>query len=102
MIKFKYVGSISDSYEYKENKPVIGQVYDSSECVGLFLNTPVIVWASLFPDEWEEITYDGSVKLIKEVIKAIENGKVSEDHRGKIYTQEFGQSFLDKLKNSIK
>lgn len=36
--------------------------------------------------------------MLREVIKAIEEGQRFEDHRGIVYRQEFGQAFLDALK----
>lgn len=41
-------------------------------------------------------------KTIKEVISAIENGSKIEDSRGIVYRQEFGEAFLNKLKETVK
>lgn len=40
-------------------------------------------------------------KELRQVISAIENGKKIQDNRGIVYTQEFGESFLNKLKNIV-
>jgi hypothetical protein len=37
-------------------------------------------------------------KALKEVISAIENGKKVEDGRGVVYKQDFGENFLEYLK----
>lgn len=39
---------------------------------------------------------------LKEVISAIENGQKTEDSRGVVYKQEFGEAFLNKLKDVLK
>ena len=41
------------------------------------------------------------VRLIEDCIQAISNGEKITDHRGIVYKQEFGDAFLNKLKNSI-
>lgn len=50
--------------------------------------------AKVFPSK----TVDAKTAL-KEVIKAIERGKVVKDHRGTVYQQEFGEAFLQYLKS---
>lgn len=35
-------------------------------------------------------------------IHAIENGQITTDERGKVYTQEFGEAFLNHLKEVVK
>ena len=40
-------------------------------------------------------------KELRQVISAIENGKKIQDNRGIVYTQEFGASFINKLKNIV-
>lgn len=40
-------------------------------------------------------------KALKEVIQAIESGRKIQDERGFVYTQEFGEKFLDYLKEEL-
>lgn len=56
MRRFRFVGDQTNANNYQENIPELNKVYDGDDCVGLLLNTPVIVWANLYPEEWQEVS----------------------------------------------
>lgn len=40
-------------------------------------------------------------EALQQAIQAIENGQRSEDHRGVVYTQQFGEAFVRELKKAL-
>lgn len=45
---------------------------------------------------------DGDIKyMLRQCLNAIESGKQTKDHRGVVFTQEFGEKFVEKIKNIL-
>ena len=56
----------------------------------------------LIEEAIKEFKEENVRRALVEVIDAIESGSVVNDHRGKVYRQEFGNAFLKHLKEAVK